>query len=170
MFYLFKRPKNNKPSELACICKTPKRLAWWLWFKIEYTSDIELYKKSDYHAPPEMTLEKRKGDCEDVAWVAYATLRELRYNDVHLISLHTHEYGHMICVYRDSLGWQFIDTATRYTRCDEATNLRDVSTVACSGWDMMIEWEVDKNKLKQKNTHHRIKSGQYKTFKGANSG
>lgn len=48
------------------IVSSYEEAASWVEGHIKYSSDEELYNLDDYWASPEETLEKGKGDCEDI--------------------------------------------------------------------------------------------------------
>ena len=48
----------------------------WVNENIKYVSDQELYRKENYYARPEETLECLKGDCDDIAILKHHMLNE----------------------------------------------------------------------------------------------
>jgi hypothetical protein len=98
MFFLFKKPDNV--SDLAKMCNRPWKLGLWLWNRIWYKKDINLYNKNDYWATPEETLKNMSGDCDDFAKLARRVLQILGYN-AFMMCLFNKKEGHATCVYYD---------------------------------------------------------------------
>jgi len=107
MFFIFKTPKT--PKDLAKICKTPRRLAWWLFYRISYRSDAKKHGYDKWQSPEE-TLHDRTGDCDDFSILAKSVLEYLGFK-VFLLAVYrwkgSDRYdmkGHLVAVFywRDS--------------------------------------------------------------------
>jgi len=151
MFLLYLFQSASTPEELAHICRTPRRLSWWIWFNITYTKDKDQYGKREYFADPQETLENRKGDCEDFAWLAYKTLEVMDYVPYLLAVQPKNQLSqHMICAYRDEKGWYYMCSTVRLRYCKGAETLEDVAEYACGEGNMRYwtRFEVHETDIK----------------------
>ena len=98
MLYLFKTPKTV--WQLAELCKTPKRLARWVWFRISYITDKEQYGQMEHWPTAEQVLRTRKDDCDGISILCRDTLRLMGYS-AYVHGIYAKDKGHAVCVYRD---------------------------------------------------------------------
>ena len=154
MFFLFKRKKIKTPEDLAKNCKTPEGLNSWMWWHIKYISDWEHHKKAEFFQPPDMTLRVKAGDCDDYAWLAYATLEHFGVQDKHLISVtDDNRQRHMVCAYYWKGDWFHISNWGN-TYCKKARLLKDVPPYVYKNWIRWVKWIPLENTLKAVKAHY----------------
>ena len=98
ILYLFSNPKTVQ--ELADICKTPRHLGRWMWHRLRYYNDMDLYKTPEYWATPEETLKNGGGDCEDFAILAQAVIKA-KGKEAYIVCAYPcgRKRGHAACVF-----------------------------------------------------------------------
>lgn len=84
---------------------TPEKLSIWLQEKFTYVRD-----KKDIWLYPDEMLKKKKGDCEDYAFLTQYILTNLGYKSVVMyIHMRLFPTAHAITVFKDNEGWSYID-------------------------------------------------------------
>jgi len=153
MVYLFRKAKT--PEELAAICKTPDRLAWWVHWNLRYKDDKAYYRVKEYFATPEEILKNGCGDCEDYAWLAHDTLRLMGFQDVYIIDVKkSATLVHAVCAFRNKEGWYIFGTEGLH-KCTGAQMLNDIPDWVAPGWRYWTEYHIFGMKLKAKKRHYR---------------
>ena len=152
MIYLFRKAKT--PSELATICKTPKRLARWMWCHLQYEDDKTQYGVNEYFATPQELLKSRKGDCEDYAWLAYSVITKLGFQEVYVIDVKkTSTLVHAVCAFYDTGEWYILGTEGLH-RCDGVLFHKDIPSWMEPDWKYWTEYHIVEGKLKAKQRHY----------------
>ena len=131
------------PSEVAHVVEelritrhTPPRevvrrvLEWVLWntaymgdARLPYVRDGRVEWMDNHMSLPRETLERGGGDCEDLAILTYAILRNV-YRGVWLIMWMSEEGGHMAVLVNVGAYWCIVDPAMCYATGAEAVYLR----------------------------------------------
>jgi len=81
--------------------------ASWLQTNIFYESD----KSKDTWEKPEATLNKKRGDCEDYAFLSAAVMRMLGYYAEVLAVTRPRENSHAICIFKENNYYHWFDNA-----------------------------------------------------------
>ena len=152
MFYIFKNPKT--PRELAKICKTPKRVYWWVWFRVKYVTDKKQYGVRDHLPTPEQVLKTKKDDCDGIAILIYATLKILGCK-AKLISVHRPMLiykgvlkaiyaGHMLVTMKEK--GTYIHMGNWGWKKTKAIKIKDLCKIIYPTWSYMYYWTLKNNK------------------------
>lgn len=86
--------------KLAKDLPTPKKLARWIWWNLNYKTDRAAHRLKDYWQNPLETLHLGTGDCEDYSILGHAVLTELGYNPG-IIGVYNAYQGHAECFFHD---------------------------------------------------------------------
>jgi len=146
MFYLFKSSKTMKA--FYKVCNTPAKIGWWMWFRIQYTSEPTYI---DYWQPPLLTLASMKGDCDDYALLARAGLKALGYSPILMGIGFTEPIGkgvdkvvwHLTCIYYNRKKMRY------YSLCNFGyrNRAKTLNGVAENFFKTAVKWQImDKNK------------------------
>jgi len=98
---LIKQLKQNTPAgELAMLTAVNRRIN-----QIEWQSDLDNWRQSDYWATPRETLAAGKGDCEDLSIAKFIALLELGIAEHKLrlsyVKLKNNNSSHMVVIYQN---------------------------------------------------------------------
>jgi hypothetical protein len=84
----------------------------WIWKNIEYESDDENYGYTEFWAKPEQVLERKRGDCEDMAiLLLYIAKTQFNYEGK-LVSISLRDYKNFHAI--TSISSQYYDPCWNY--------------------------------------------------------
>ena len=94
--------------------KTAQDIADWLWKNIEYKDDYEVHGVNEYWQMPLETFELKTGDCEDIALLGQALLKQIKIDTtLVLIYYNYEEVGHACLIFEvDEKRWGILDNFT----------------------------------------------------------
>ena len=136
MIFLFKTPRTV--NELAKICNRPWKLSLWLFYRIEWTSDRELYGVKEYWEYPWEVLIGLKADCEGYAMLAEAVLIKLGI-ETYMLTVFDRE-GHAVCIYRDKKRWNYLDNGWK----KKGGSIREIAEKIYPSW---IKYRLHKERV-----------------------
>ena len=96
----------EKAEELG----SPQSIYDWI------SSEID-YEITEYWQNPDVTLERKKGDCGDVSWLGTEMLRVLGYQSYILVGKNKYNKNrHAVTLFRESEGWRLMDFILGWVR------------------------------------------------------
>jgi len=118
-----------------------------MWWRLKYSPDKVLYGVVEYFATPLETLRKRRGDCEDWAWLAHDTLLAMGLKS-QIIDVRNYDIeAHALCCFFYKDVWHTIDTAgLRLYRT--ASQLNELPGLIAGRWKYWTEYQIVDGRLK----------------------
>jgi len=93
---VFAQEVANLPDEI----RSPKDLVRWYANEFEYRMEM----MDDWQSPAE-TVDARKGDCEDFAYLSHAALKDLGLeSNVYLLNFKGIKTKHAVCIFKEKDG------------------------------------------------------------------
>lgn len=91
------------------ILKSPQVIANWIWYNIEYKSDMEVHGVIEYFQMAGETLELRTGDCEDLAILFHYFMYKINRESIVVIMGLNKNKGHAVTIYKENNRYYVFD-------------------------------------------------------------
>ena len=153
LWYIRKNPES--PEQLAEICKTPAKVALWMWHRIWYKSDHNKHGVRQKFDRPKKVLKDKSGDCEEFAGLAFVTLPYLDdVGECHFIGVFEEGTGkgHAVCAYQYKGKW-FHMSNWGNVKCPKAKSLEDIPGYVYKKWKTWTEYFITKGRMKPVKRH-----------------